>query len=276
MNSLHPLIKLVFEIAVGFFLCAIDIRLVSFGGFIGIYELPIWLSYVLTIFFFIIVSNAYNLIDGIDGQAALQAIVTLGTICLFLKKMLPENTYLSQSGFDHPYFWLMVIAAMLGAIAGFLVFNWQKARVFMGDTGSIFIGYVIAIAMIVSMNISVQNYIHLFDFEVKSNLVVILTFFFLPLADTLRVFILRVRKGKSPLYPDKTHIHHLLLRIKGFSHWQCAVTAFVIQFAIIVLMLCLSLMFDDNILAIIVFVTWVVYVIALKYLVKENIKNITK
>ncbi|MDR1725627.1 MAG: undecaprenyl/decaprenyl-phosphate alpha-N-acetylglucosaminyl 1-phosphate transferase [Bacteroidales bacterium] len=275
MNNLSPTMKLICEIIIGLCLCALNVRIISFGGFLGIYTLPVWLSYVLTIFFFIVVSNAYNLIDGIDGQAGLQAIATFGAICIFLWQLLPIEAY-GEKNLNSPFFWLMIIAAMLGSIVGFLIYNWQKARIFMGDTGSLFIGFMIGISIIVCMNLNTKYNAEIFDYHIKSNLCVILCLFFLPLADTLRVFILRVRKGKSPLYPDKTHIHHLLLRVKGLSHMQCAITTFFIEIITIIIMSFLSFFLNDNWLAIVIFIYWLIYVFGLKFFVKENIKHNNK
>jgi UDP-N-acetylmuramyl pentapeptide phosphotransferase/UDP-N-acetylglucosamine-1-phosphate transferase len=262
MNSLSPLLKLIFEIAIGILICALDVRLFSFYGFLGIYELPIWLSYVLTIFFFVVVSNSFNLIDGIDGQAAMQAVSVLGFICIFLMRMLNGSSNCEISLLN-PLFWVMLIAAMLGAIVGFLMYNWQPAKVFMGDTGSLLIGYMIAIAIVVAMNLNGKYGSQIFGIKVESNLAVILSLFFLPLADTLRVFILRVKKGKSPLYPDKTHIHHLLLRA-GHSHQSCTIITFSIQVIISLVIIALALVFNDNLLTPIVILLWVLYVIVVK------------
>jgi UDP-N-acetylmuramyl pentapeptide phosphotransferase/UDP-N-acetylglucosamine-1-phosphate transferase len=275
MNSLSPVRKLIFEIVVSLCLCALGIRLKSFGGFLGIHTLPVWISYGLTTFFFIVVSNAYNLIDGIDGQAALQALAALGGIAFFLWQFIPVEMRIVE-GLNNPMLWLMLIASAMGGIVGFLLYNWQKARIFMGDTGSIFIGFIIGMAIIVCMNLNVEGDAQVWNYKIQSNLGVILCAFFLPLADTLRVFILRVRKGKSPLYPDKTHIHHLLLRINGFSHAKCALTLFFLQVGIMLVMFFLSLFFNDNIFAIIIFFAWVLYVAFVQIIARIKLKHITK
>ncbi|MDR1006234.1 MAG: undecaprenyl/decaprenyl-phosphate alpha-N-acetylglucosaminyl 1-phosphate transferase [Bacteroidales bacterium] len=273
MNSLSPQTKLIFEVIVGLCLCGLGVRITGFGGFLGIHTLPVWISYLLTIFFFIVVSNAFNLIDGIDGQAGLQAVAVFGFVCLFLWWMLPSSIYDKLVGLQNPYLWLMITASILGAVAGFLFYNWQKARIFMGDTGSLFVGFLIGIIIIVCMNLNNKYPGRIFGCEMKSRLGVILTFFFLPLADTLRVFIQRIKKGKSPFFPDKTHIHHILLRVWGFNHAQCAVTTFAIQVFVSSLFLFLSLFFNDNILAILIFVVWLLYVFLLRFLAERKMKH---
>lgn len=146
----------------------------------------------------------------------------------------------------------------------------------MGDTGSLFIGFMIGIAIIVSMNLNGQYGGAIFDYPIQSKLAVMLGFFFLPLADTLRVFITRIRKGKSPLYPDKTHIHHFLLRIKGYSHAKCAIVLFLFQIFVSTLILALSLWLDDTWLALVIFLLWVIYVFALKLFVNKHIERTKK
>ena len=272
MNNLTPLTKLLFEIAIGVILCVLEIRLKSFYGFCGIYELPLWVSYLLTVFFFIVVANSYNLIDGIDGQAGLLAVATFGFLCLFLWQMLSSG-YGTNEGITNPFFWLMIIASMLGAIIGFLFYNWQKASIFMGDTGSLFIGFMMGIAIIATMNLSGQYGGDILGLPIQSKLAVILSFFFLPLADTLRVFITRIKKGKSPFYPDKTHIHHFLLRIKHFSHAKCAIILFCLQIFVSSLVLGTSLFLTDTWMALVLLLLWILYVLFVRLLVKKNINN---
>lgn len=267
MHNISPWSKLFFEIIIGIFMSYIGVRLTSLGGFLGIYEIPWWVGYALTICFFVVVVNAYNLIDGIDGQAGMQAL-NIFLFC-FLFYLFVVGTTIINYNIVSPALMYISSLAILGAIVGFLRFNWQKARIFMGDTGSLFIGTLITIFIIVSMKYAMvcnewdtenNSTIHtFFGLRMKATLSPFLFLFYLPLADTLRVFIHRVRHGKSPFHPDKTHIHHLFIRM-GYSHQRCTITTFTISFCISIIGFALSLFFNDNICIPIIIASWFLYV----------------
>lgn len=131
---------------------------------------------------------------------------------------------------------MLSCAAMMGAICGFLRFNWQKARVFMGDTGSLLIGTMLTINIIIC-----AKYAFAVTYQsggvtnpLKAVVMPFFCIFFLPLADTLRVFIGRVRRGKSPFDADKTHFHHLCIRF-GYSHQGCTMLSFTISIGVSIL-----------------------------------------
>ena len=158
MNNLTPKTKLLCEIGVGFLLCYIGVRIHSFYGLFGVHEIPVWLSYVLSIIFMVVVSNAYNLIDGIDGQAGTQALSFFVFMLLMFIFVFNKNAVLSYNdNFANSSFWLLVSIVMIGALLGFLVFNWQPAKIFMGDTGSLFIGFLLAICMLTMMDYNGEN-----------------------------------------------------------------------------------------------------------------------
>ena len=185
MNSLSPRVKLFCEIVVGFLFFYLYIRLYSFYGLFGIGELPIWLSYLLTIALIIVVCNAYNLIDGIDGQAGMQALAVFIFLAGFLMHLICTTNVLKlDSFFANANFWMIAFVAIIGSIVGFLVFNWQPAKIFMGDTGSLFIGTLIALSIIMSMNYSGADPIIICQHEIKAKILVFPMFFFLPFADT--------------------------------------------------------------------------------------------
>ncbi len=130
-------------------------------------------------------TNALNLIDGIDGLSSSVSIVILSFF-----------TFIGFEFQDH-----ILIALSLFTIAslvGFLFLNWYPAKIFMGDSGSLSIGFIISILAVLSL-----EYIHP---------IVILYLAAIPILDTLIVMIRRIRRGKSPLKPDKTHLHHILVK----------------------------------------------------------------
>lgn len=274
MNNLTPKTKLVCEITLGFLLCYSGVRIHSFYGLFGLNEIPIWLSYTLSIAFMVVVSNAYNLIDGIDGQAGTQALLFFFSMFLFVRFFIGEFT-------EPPYndnlantsFWLLVDAAMIGALLGFLYYNWQPAKIFMGDTGSLFIGFMLAICMLTAMDYNGKSTSTLFAYPMKSKLCSCVMFFFLPLADTLRVFIMRVRKGKSPFSADKTHVHHLLLRI-GYSHQRIALTTMCIQIVISLISVFVAFLLEDLYYMLYIIALWFLYVFILHSYVKHKMNKL--
>ncbi|HEX5651890.1 MAG TPA: MraY family glycosyltransferase, partial [Chitinophagaceae bacterium] len=138
--------------------------------------------------------------DGIDGLAGGIGFMSLVTLGLFLTMCGDVNTAL-------------IAFALAGAVLAFLYFNFNPARIFMGDTGSLILGFVIAVLSIrlLQVNIAALNPV------LPHVPVFILGIVLIPVFDTVRVFGTRIWNGKSPFVADKTHIHHLLTN-NGFSH----------------------------------------------------------
>lgn len=180
-------------------------------GFFGIHEMWPTFSYVITFFALIVIINAFNLIDGVDGLAG-----SIGLICssLFALFFLANNNI--------PYA-LMGFSLSAGLLA-FLIYNFYPAKIFMGDTGSLLVGLVNAILAIKFIQTPNSNtYINI-------NCVPAIAFgiLLLPLLDTLRVFTIRIFNRKSPFSPDRNHLHHLLLD-SGLSHRQVTFTSIFIS-----------------------------------------------
>ncbi len=191
-----------------------DIRLEGFYGLFGLHDEWGSIFFTLLSFFTIIVIiNAFNLLDGIDGLAGSVGTLIMATLGVWF--YLTGNVELSTVAF-----------ASAGAVAAFLRFNFTPARIFMGDTGSLFIGLVCAILTLRFIN---TNYAladsHPYKFH--SAPVVAIGILILPLFDTLRVFLTRIVRGHSPFHPDRRHIHHMLIDF-GLNHMQAtALLAFV-------------------------------------------------
>jgi UDP-GlcNAc:undecaprenyl-phosphate GlcNAc-1-phosphate transferase len=165
----------------------------SFGDLFSLGQLQTGLfAWVVTIFCVSGVINAINMIDGLDGLAgsvSLVAFIAFG----MLSGLLGRNDL------------VLVAIAFSGAIAAFLYFNWHPAKLFMGDAGSMNIGFVLAY-----LSIETTQHSH------SVSPVVALLILALPVSDTLVVMARRMFAGKNPFHADRTHIHHLLLEI-GFS-----------------------------------------------------------
>ena len=161
-----------------------DISIYSLGVFLGL-ELKLWyFALPFTMFALAGFTNALNLIDGLDGLAGTISLVILSTF-LYIGYINNDNLIVTLCLFS------------MTSILAFLIFNWNPADIFMGDSGSLFLGFVISVIAVISL-----KYIHPIS-------VFYLTA--LPILDTVVVMVRRIRKRISPFSPDKTHIHHILL-----------------------------------------------------------------
>jgi UDP-GlcNAc:undecaprenyl-phosphate/decaprenyl-phosphate GlcNAc-1-phosphate transferase len=180
-----------------------DVRISSFYGLFGVYDLPFILSVILSVFVIVLIINAFNLIDGINGLAGTIGVIITLTFGYWF--FMAERLEIA-----------IVCFALMGAILAFLKYNYTPAQIFMGDTGSLLIGLVSATLAIKFMEINLNL---ASPYAINAIPAVTVGILIIPLYDTLRVFTTRIIKGRSPFYPDKTHIHHLLLDL-GFSHLQ--------------------------------------------------------
>ena len=180
------------------------IQLTSLYGIFGIYEIPQWSGALLTIFTIIIITNSFNLIDGINALASI-----IGCIVCF--------TFGYWFFLNERYDMAILAAGLIGSLIAFLRYN-SESEIFMGDTGSLLIGLTASILSItfIQSNISYVN-----EFSIQSAPAVAIGILIIPLFDTLRVFTLRVISGKSPFDPDRLHIHHLLIDL-GLPHLMSA------------------------------------------------------
>lgn len=192
----------------------------SLYGFLGFNSLGPILSILFTGLTILMIINAFNLIDGVNGLAALLSVIS----CTFFGLIFYYTNEISYA---------ILSFTVVGALIGFLVFNWTPAKIFMGDTGSLFLGLVNAILVIKFTNVGDINFASI---NISQNALVGLAVLFIPLSDTLRVFAIRILSGKSPFYSDVNHIHHLLLR-RGLSHSQVTLCLSILAIGYIVLAL---------------------------------------
>lgn len=167
----------------------------------------------LTVFLTVLMVNAMNFVDGLDGLAAGLGLIAALSICAFSVGMLFD-----QGGDVSVYPPAMLAAALAGACLGFLPHNFQPARIFMGDSGSMLIGVMLAaISTSASGKISLDLYGPRDLIGLLAPVLVVVAVMFIPLLDLLMAVIRRTRAGRSPFSPDKMHLHHRLLEI-GHSH----------------------------------------------------------
>ena len=209
LKNINPWVKLLGQVIAA--ICVVSkgiiIEHVSIP-FFNIGEIPHWCSIVLTIGWIVGVTNAINLIDGLDGLSA--GISGISTISLLLIFTLNESPLIS----------ILLITALSGAILGFLPFNFNPAKTFLGDTGSNFIGYCLATISILGIA------------KTYTMLVIVLPMLVLgiPIFDTLFAIIRRLRKGKSVkaiVTADRGHLHHILMDL-GFSQKQAVIILYCI------------------------------------------------
>jgi len=207
-----PVKKLFANILVGLILILMgDIRITGLHGVFGVNEIPLWGSIFLSLFTYIVVVNAMNLIDGVDGLAAgvgFIAATAFGTWFIFANE----------------YTMACLSFSLSGALLGFLIFNFSPAKIFMGDSGSLIIGMFICVLSIKLIEYPLSN-LNSFWVHVSKPIVVIAALTY-PLTDTLRVFIIRSFKGHSPFSADKNHLHHRLLAC-GYSHAKTVIIIYI-------------------------------------------------
>lgn len=210
-------LKFAIQIFAAFLLCISGLWIASLDHIFYIDRIPYWIGMPLTVVFVVYITNAINLIDGIDGLAS-----GLSAISLFVAIML-----CMMSG---DIIWAMLAIAYLGVVLTFFCFNVYggKNKVFMGDAGSLTLGYTLSFIVLHFWQAHpVWNpYLHNIGIIILSTLII-------PMLDVVRVMMSRIRDGRNPFLPDKNHIHHKLMRT-GLSGRMTMLTILLISALFIV------------------------------------------
>ncbi len=218
--NLKPFKKIIAQLITALILIFLArIRFTNLHGFLGIEEIGYIPGMLLTIFVMIVFINAFNLIDGIDGLAA--------GIGIFAATIFGVWFFISNH-FD----FAVLSFSLVGSLCGFFYYNvyGKKNKIFMGDTGSLVLGTLVAIIVI---KFNELNFDQTGPYSIASAPAVSFAILIYPLVDTLRVFIIRILNKRSPFKPDKNHIHHRLLLL-GFSHKQATYTILIINVLFII------------------------------------------
>lgn len=186
--DVSPKVKFIFIFIAAVILYVNDIHIDSLGSYFGFeITIPSFLIFIFTFFAIAGFTNALNLMDGLDGLAGSIALV------MFV-------SFLAIGWIYEDRLMMNLSALYIGALAAFLLFNWNPAKIFMGDSGSLTLGFSIALLSIQSLH------------YVEPTAVLFLLA--LPIFDTFIVMRRRIQRGLSPFEADKTHLHHLLYKVK--------------------------------------------------------------
>lgn len=187
-----------------------DVRIRSLFGLFGIYELNYFVSVIFSILTFVILINAFNLIDGIDGLAGGYSI---------LSSLLFSVSFFWLGEYNYPL--VIFCAIIIGSVLAFLYYNLSLVRIrkiFMGDTGSMILGFLLAFTAMtfIDLFIAIKD-VGVPFYHLQTAPVIAVAILILPIIDTLTVIIVRLLRGKSVLEADKNHIHHRILEL-GLGH----------------------------------------------------------
>ncbi len=251
--TVSPQQKLLGQIAAASIVIVLgDVIFTNLHGFFGIFELGYTARVFFSIFVIILIINAFNLIDGIDGLAAGIGILVVGFFCFW---------FFLVGQIDLAVF----SAALVGSLGAFLRYNVfsKKKKIFMGDVGSLTLGFFISVLIIRfnEINPGLDS-----PYAIHSSPSVSLAILIIPLFDTFRVFVMRIIKGGSPFNPDKSHLHHQLVAL-GMSHRKAAATLIGVNAFFIALALMLQKVIGMHMLFGVVFLLAVILTSIPTYLI---------
>lgn len=234
---------------------------INLHGFLGIYQTNPIIGYLLVSFIMFAIINSFNLIDGIDGLAAIMGIVVLTFFSIINYKL--EN-----------FFNLLICLAFIASLLAFLRFNLSThKKIFMGDTGSLILGFVVAYMAISFLSVSTTKITEI-GLIPKNSIFVVIALLVFPLFDMARVFIYRLLDNKHPLKPDKSHTHHLLISF-GNSHIKSSIIIIISSILFSVLFVYITAKIHNSLIIFLVLALsfLVFYVLVYSYFNKLKLKN---
>ncbi|CAM4054401.1 MraY family glycosyltransferase [Gillisia hiemivivida] len=236
-----------------------ELHLTNLHGFLGLYEIPESIGIMITGFIVIAIINAYNLIDGIDGLAGIIGIVISGIYAWIFYTT------------NNPFYVLLSVS-VAGTLSAYLRFNFSRChrKIFMGDSGSLIIGLLLAFLSIKFLVMEPTTSKIFNSFEPASRPLLLLCILFVPIFDTLRVMIIRIFSGESPFTADRNHAHHVLLDL-GYSHLKASISLALINVIVIIAYLYFSTILSTLWLSLIV-----VLLYGCGFLLFAQFKNISR
>ena len=204
-----------------------NLKIISLDGFLGITNIPYWFSVLISCGMVMAIVNSYNLIDGINGSASMVGMVIFASFA-----------YLFYDA--EMYYYVLLSILCIGFLLAFLRYNLSsKKRVFMGDTGSMIVGFLLAVLAIKFFALdttSLENAV----ITPTNKVWVLLAIIFIPFFDTSRVFTTRVIRHGNPFKADRTHIHHILIDYLKITHAQASILLASINLIVFIIILLLN------------------------------------
>ncbi len=252
--------KMVVQFLSAVILVSGDLYINDFNGLFGIGVVPVWVGVPFTVLLVMFITNSINLIDGADGLASgISAVALISLGILFLIRGM--------------YFYSLICAILVGILIPFFYYNVFKTsrKVFMGDTGSLTLGFFLAyLGVRFAMDVP-----HAYNaYEFSSPVMISLSALFIPLFDALRVMLERACMGKSMFMPDRRHIHHKLLDL-GFSHRKVMVSLVLCSALLVLLNVLVVSVLNINIVFVINIALWIGLVTVLNMHLKKKGKPLS-
>ena len=232
-----------------------DFRILTLYGFMGVYEISLFVSVAGSMFFLLALINAFNLLDGIDGLTAITGIIVASFYSFMFYKL--EYSY-----------YLYISVTTIGTLLAFLRYNLSnKRKIFMGDTGSLSIGLVLGLLTLKLMSSGNLSSIAL-NFNQKQLPLLLLSILFVPILDTCRVMLIRFFKGVSMFKPDRNHIHHIIVDY-GLSHRKASFCIGLVNFTVALIMFYVIMNFK-TVASVFIFLGIFLVSITLLFLMNKN------
>lgn len=225
-------------VAIAFILFLPQLQIISFHGFLNIYEIPFYLSLPLAIILMLSIINAYNLIDGIDGLAGIIGII----IC---------SIYAVIFFFTNRDFSFLICISVIAILAAFLRYNLSSGtnKIFMGDSGSLIIGFLIGYLTLQFLTIDSFTLLD-YQFKTENRIIFIISILFIPIFDTTRIVFSRLLKKQNPFAADRNHAHHILIDL-GLSHVKASILLGFLNVFIVIVFLLLGRYYSSFILTLV-------------------------
>ena len=244
-------------LAISFVLFSNCIEISSLHGFLGIDSIHYVFSYILMGGIMLAIINSYNLIDGIDGLASIIGIVIFIAYAVFFF-------------FVGMFFYFLFSLGFIGMLVAYLRFNFSSSKkIFMGDTGSLIVGFCIAFLTAKFISADTLPFAGII-FKVENKIIVAFSILCIPLFDTIRIIGVRLLNGKSPFFSDRNHIHHVLIDSK-LAHYKVSLVLALLNIFVIILFTGLSFYFDSYQMVILFAVFFLSLLVVFNQL-KRNIK----
>ncbi len=229
------------------------IQITNMYGFMGIHAIPHTASFLLTLFTIVVITNSFNLIDGVDGLA--------GSLGLLTSVIFGIYFYLTGQ-----VLYTIMAISLAGSLIAFLLYNFNPAKIFMGDTGSLLIGLINSIFVIKFISIASDPSS---AFPLASAPALGFSILLVPLFDTFRVVSHRIINRRSPFCPDRNHIHHFLLEL-GLSHKMIVFTCITAN--ILFVTMAYFLRFTGTTAVMLILATSATFIVSIVYYNRPKVK----